>query len=41
MPALYGRVMQPADYEPGAPPIFVLRLQDLGEKFWSRSEDRE
>ena len=25
MPALLGRVMEPADYEPGAPPVFVLR----------------
>ena len=27
MPALHGRVMQPADYEPGAPPVFVLRYK--------------
>jgi len=27
MPALLGRVMQPADYEPSAPPIFVLRYK--------------
>ena len=27
MPALFGRVMQPADYEPGAPPVFVLRYK--------------
>jgi putative ABC transport system permease protein len=27
MPALYGRVAQPADYEPGAPPVFVLRYK--------------
>ena len=27
MPALLGRVMQPADYEPGAPPVFVLRYK--------------
>ncbi len=27
MPALYGRVMQPADYKPGAPPVFVLRYK--------------
>jgi putative ABC transport system permease protein len=27
MPALVGRVMQPADYEPGAPPVFVLRYK--------------
>lgn len=25
MPAVLGRVMVPADYEPGAPPVFVLR----------------
>lgn len=27
MPALYGRVFQPADYKPGAPPVFVLRYK--------------
>jgi len=27
MPALYGRVLQPADYKPGAPPVFVLRYK--------------
>jgi hypothetical protein len=27
MPALVGRVMQPADYGPGAPPVFVLRYK--------------
>jgi putative ABC transport system permease protein len=27
MPALLGRVMQLADYEPGAPPVFVLRYK--------------
>jgi putative ABC transport system permease protein len=27
MPALQGRVMQPADYEPGASPVFVLRYK--------------
>ena len=27
MPALYGRVMQPSDYEPGAPPVFVMRYK--------------
>jgi len=32
MPALHGRVMQPADYEPGAPPVFVLRY-----KVWVKS----
>jgi DNA-binding PadR family transcriptional regulator len=27
MPALHGRVMQPGDYVPGAPPVFVMRHQ--------------
>jgi putative ABC transport system permease protein len=27
MPALYGRVIQSADYKPGAPPVFVLRYK--------------
>jgi putative ABC transport system permease protein len=27
MPALLGRVMQPADYQPTAPPVFVLRYK--------------
>src|SRR5262249_44188378 len=27
MPALVGRVMQPADYDPGASPVFVLRYK--------------
>ena len=27
MPARHGRVMQSADYEPGAPPVFVLRYK--------------
>jgi putative ABC transport system permease protein len=27
LPARVGRVMQPADYEPGAPPVFVLRYK--------------
>jgi predicted permease len=27
MPALLGRAMEPADYEPGAPPVFVLRYK--------------
>jgi putative ABC transport system permease protein len=27
MPAALGRVLQPADYEPGAPPAFVLRYK--------------
>src|SRR6266699_2532103 len=33
MPALLGRVMQPADYEPGAPPVFVLRYKTWVEHF--------
>jgi predicted permease len=33
MPALYGRVMQPGDYEPGAPPVFVLRHKTWIERF--------
>jgi len=33
MPALLGRVMQSADYEPGAPPVFVLRYKTWVKKF--------
>src|SRR6202158_1409687 len=33
MPALLGRVMQPADYEPGAPPVFVLRYKTWVNQF--------
>lgn len=33
MPALLGRVMQPADYEPSAPPVFVLRYKTWMNKF--------
>jgi putative ABC transport system permease protein len=33
MPALYGRVMQPSDYEPGAPPVFVMRYKTWRERF--------
>ena len=33
MPALYGRVMQPADYQPGAPPVFVMRHRTWMERF--------
>lgn len=33
MPALLGRVMQPADYEPGAPPVFVLRYKVWVKQF--------
>ncbi|HEY2121270.1 MAG TPA: ABC transporter permease [Candidatus Acidoferrum sp.] len=33
MPALLGRVMEPADYEPGAPPVFVLRYRTWQQEF--------
>ena len=33
MPALYGRVLQPADYEPGAAPVFVLRYKTWKSRF--------
>ena len=33
MPALHGRVMQPGDYEPGAPPVFVMRHKTWMEHF--------
>src|SRR5216683_1909153 len=33
MPALLGRVMLPADYEPGAPPVFVLRYKTWVKSF--------
>jgi putative ABC transport system permease protein len=33
MPALVGRVMHPADYEPGAPPVFVLRYKVWVKEF--------
>jgi putative ABC transport system permease protein len=33
MPALHGRVLQPADYEPGAPPVFVMGYKIWQEKF--------
>lgn len=33
MPALYGRVLQPADYEPSAPPVFVLRYKTWQKEF--------
>src|SRR5215467_15067480 len=33
IPALLGRVMQPADYEPGAPPVFVLRYKTWVKDF--------
>jgi predicted permease len=33
MPALHGRVMGPADYEPSAPPVFVLRYKTWIRRF--------
>ena len=33
MPALHGRVLQPTDYEPGAPPVFVMRYKTWIERF--------
>jgi len=33
MSPLLGRVMQPADYEPGAPPVFVLRYKTWVKQF--------
>ena len=33
MPALVGRAMVPADYEPGAPPVFVLRYKTWVKSF--------
>jgi putative ABC transport system permease protein len=33
MAPLLGRLMQPADYEPGAPPVFVLRYKTWVNKF--------
>lgn len=33
MPALYGRVLGPADYEPGAPPVFVMRYKVWKARF--------
>jgi putative ABC transport system permease protein len=33
MPALLGRTAQPVDYEPGAPPIFVLRYKTWVARF--------
>ena len=35
MRALLGRVMEPADYEPGAPPVFVLRYRTWMKEFGS------
>ena len=33
MPAFYGRVLQPTDYRPGAPPVFVMRYKTWRERF--------
>jgi putative ABC transport system permease protein len=33
MPALHGRVMQARDYEPGAPPVFVMRHKTWMTRF--------
>lgn len=33
MPALYGRVLEPADYQPGAPPVFVMRYKTWKARF--------
>jgi len=32
MSALYGRVLQPEDYRPGAPPVFVMRYKTWKER---------
>ena len=41
MPALYGRVLQPADYKPGAPPVFVLRYKTWKSALQRRSKSAE
>jgi len=33
MPVLHGRVLQRGDYEPGAPPVFVMRYKTWRERF--------
>ncbi|HKW68747.1 MAG TPA: ABC transporter permease [Terriglobales bacterium] len=33
LPALHGRLAQPHDYAPGAPPVFVLRYKTWKERF--------
>ena len=33
LPALHGRVLQPSDYEQGAPPVFVMRYKIWKERF--------
>src|SRR5262249_55569636 len=35
VPPLLGRVMQPPDYEPGAPPVFVMRYKTWVNRFSS------
>jgi hypothetical protein len=41
MPALLGRVMQRADYEPGATPVFRAAVQDMGERVWRGPKNPE
>src|SRR6202171_62958 len=38
MPAYLGRVAQPADYEPGAPPVFVMRYKTWVPRFSADSK---
>src|SRR6202171_1745269 len=38
MPAYLGRVAQPADYEPGAPPVFVMRYKTWVTRFSADSK---
>jgi len=33
MPVLHGRLLRPSDYEPGAPPVFVMRYKTWKQKF--------
>jgi putative ABC transport system permease protein len=33
MPALHGRVLEPSDYDPAAPPVFVLRYKTWKQTF--------
>lgn len=33
LPALYGRLLQASDYEPSAPPVFVMRFKTWKERF--------
>ena len=41
LPALHGRALQPSDYEPGAPPVFVMRHKAWMRALWRRSLDPE